>query len=622
MRNAEKVLAIIRERGKRGLPLEDAYRQLFNPDLYLRAYGRISRNAGALTQGATSETADEMSLEKIGLIIEAVRYERYRWTPVRRTHIPKRNGKTRPLGIPTWSDKLLQEVIRSLLEAYYEPQLSDHAHGFRPNRGCHTALQEVQHTWRGAKWFIEGDIKGCFDNIDHQVLVSILGEKIHDNRFLRLIENLLKAGYLEDWKRFPTFSGTPQGGIVSPILANIYLDRLDKFVETVLLPAYNRGKARKTNLEYARVSHQRRGHRQAGRVNEAKACLRQMRALPSKNQHDPAYRRLRYVRYADDFLLGFAGPKAEAQDIKAELTRFLREQLKLELSPEKTLITHATQEKARFLGYDIASQRVDDKIGPRNRRSNNGSISLRVPAEVVETLCNRYKKAGKPIHRVELTPLSDYHITAHYQSEYRGYVQYYALAQNIGWLDKLRWTMEGSLLKTLASKHKVTVSRIAQRYRSTVRTPYGLRSCLAVTVEREGKRPLVARFGGIALRPVPYAILEDQRVAKPRAPRALLEQRLTANVCEWCGSTQQVQVHHIRKLADLKEKGRGPVPRWKQVMSAMQRKTLVVCHNCHRDIHAGRPFRNPPFAANTSGEPDDAKVSSPVRGGAIGKGAE
>lgn len=621
MRNAEKVLAIIRERGKHGLPLEDAYRQLFNPDLYLRAYGKISRNAGAMTQGATSETADGMSLEKIGHIIEAVRYERYRWTPVRRTHIPKRNGKTRPLGIPTWSDKLLQEVIRSLLEAYYEPQFSEHSHGFRPDRGCHTALQEVQRTWRGTKWLIEGDIKGCFDNIDHKVLLSILGEKIHDNRFLRLIENLLKAGYLEEWKRFPTFSGTPQGGIVSPILANIYLDQLDKFVETALLPRFNRGKARKTNTEYARVSHQRRWHRNAGRVEEAKACLRQMHTLPSKNQHDPAYRRLRYVRYADDFLLSFAGPKAEAQEIKAELRQFLHEQLKLELSPEKTLITHATQENARFLGYDIASQKVDDKIGPRNRRSNNGSISLRVPAKVVEALCNRYKQAGKPIHRMELTPLSDYHITAQYQSEYRGYVQYYALAQNIGWFDKLRWTMEGSLLKTLASKHKVTVSSIARRYHSTVATPCGLRSCLTVIVKREGKNPLVARFGGIPLRPVPYATLEDQQVAKPRAPRAILEQRLSANACEWCGSTEQVQVHHIHKLADLKAKGRGPVPLWKQVMSAMQRKTLVVCYSCHCDIHAGRPFRNPPRAANTTGEPDDAKVSSPVRGGAVGKGA-
>jgi group II intron reverse transcriptase/maturase len=244
MRNAETVLGIIRDRGNRGLPLEAVYRQLFNPELYLCAYGRIARNHGALTPGATAETADGMSLHKIQAIIDQLRNERYRWTPVRRTYIGKRNSvKKRPLGIPTWSDKLLQEVIRLMLEAYYEPQFSPRSHGFRRGHGCHTALRKIKRTWRGTAWFIEGDISQCFDSLDHQVLLAILREKIHDNRFLRLIENLLKAGYLEDWRYGRTLSGAPQGGIVSPILANIYLDRLDKFVETTLLPVHNRGTA-------------------------------------------------------------------------------------------------------------------------------------------------------------------------------------------------------------------------------------------------------------------------------------------------------------------------------------------------------------------------------------------
>src|SRR3954452_9603755 len=253
MRDAETTLAIIQERGRKRLHLEDVYRRLFNPDLYLRAYGRISRNAGALTKGVTGETVDGMSLGKIGAVIDDVRHERYRWTPVRRILIPKANGKMRPLGIPTWSDKLLQEVMRSVLEAYYEPQFSDHSHGFRPGLGCDTALQDISQHWKGTKWFIEGDIKGCFDNIDHSVLLSILGEKIHDNRFLRLIENMLKAGYLEQWSFNPTLSGTPQGGIASPLLANIYLDRLDKHVETTISPAYDRGGKKRLNPEYVRL---------------------------------------------------------------------------------------------------------------------------------------------------------------------------------------------------------------------------------------------------------------------------------------------------------------------------------------------------------------------------------
>ena len=233
MRHAETVLNVIRDRGERGLPLEDIYRQLYNRELYLRAYGRLYSNQGAMTQGTTAETVDGMSLAKIDRIIDDLRYERFRWTPVRRVNIPKPNGTTRALGIPTGPDKLLQEVIRMILEAYYEPQFSDRSHGFRPDRGCHTALSDVVNTWKGTRWFVEGDIKGCFDNIDHDVLLSVLGEKLHDNRFLRLLKYLLKAGYVEGWKYGRTLSGTPQGGIVSPILANIYLDRLDKYVETM-----------------------------------------------------------------------------------------------------------------------------------------------------------------------------------------------------------------------------------------------------------------------------------------------------------------------------------------------------------------------------------------------------
>ena len=253
MRKAEAILAIIQERGKKSLHLEDVYRQLYNPDLFLRAYGRIYRNAGAMTKGSTEETVDGMSQRKIEGIIELLRNERYRWTPVRRVLIPKKNGKTRPLGIPTWSDKLLQEVVRSLLEAYYEPQFSPTSHGFRPERGCHTALKDIYHAWTGVRWFIEGDIKGCFDNIDHTILLSILREKIHDDRFLTLVDNLLKAGYLEKWKYRPTFSGTPQGGIISPLLANIYLDRLDKFIAQTLIPEFTKGRLKRQLPEYCRL---------------------------------------------------------------------------------------------------------------------------------------------------------------------------------------------------------------------------------------------------------------------------------------------------------------------------------------------------------------------------------
>jgi group II intron reverse transcriptase/maturase len=300
MRNAETILDIIRERGKQKLPLEDIYRQLYNRDLYLRAYGRLYRNQGAMTPGATNETVDGMSLAKIDAIIAAIREERYQWTPVRRTLIPKKSGKFRALGLPTWSDKLLQEVIRSILEAYYEPQFSRHSHGFRPGRGCHTALDEITRHWRGVKWFIEGDISRCFDSLDFQIMLSILSEKLHDNRFLRLLSNLFKAGYLEDWKYHATLSGVPQGGVVSPILSTIYLDRFDQFVERVLLPAYNCGDRRKPNPPYTALLKAARKKRRSGEHEEARKLRQQAQQMPSRDPEDPNFRRLWYVRYADD----------------------------------------------------------------------------------------------------------------------------------------------------------------------------------------------------------------------------------------------------------------------------------------------------------------------------------
>jgi group II intron reverse transcriptase/maturase len=435
MRDAATVLGIIRARGRRGLPLEDVYRQLFNPDLYLLAYGKIAQNAGALTPGATAETADGMALATIQRIIGLLRQERYRWTPARRVHIPKSNGKTRPLGIPTWSDKLLQEVIRLVLEAYYDPQFSPRSHGFRPGRGCHTALGEIYRTWKGTVWFIEGDIRGCFDSLDHEVLLGILREKIHDNRFLRLIANLLRAGYLDDWTYGRTLSGSPQGGVCSPILANIYLDRLDRFVDDVLIPQSTRGTQRRRNPAYTRLKRRRADANADGDADRARALRRQMRGLPTCDPQDPAYRRLRYVRYADDFLLGFAGPRGEAEAIKRRLGEYLRDTLKLELADAKTLITHGRTGAARFLGYDLVVLHADDRLTKtadgRAVRTLNGRVGLKVPPDVVRAKCAPYLAHGKPIHRAERSNDDAFSIVARYENEYRGVVNYYRMAYNL-----------------------------------------------------------------------------------------------------------------------------------------------------------------------------------------------
>jgi len=589
MQNAATVLDVIGKRGRKGLPINRLYRQLFNPQLFLLAYGRIYANKGAMTPGVTGETVDGMSLAKIGTIIDALRHERYRWRPVKRIYIPKKSGKQRPLGLPTWSDKLVAEVVRLLLDAYYEPRFSDRSHGFRPGRGCHTALSEVVQVWKGTHWFIEGDISDCFGSLDHQVMLSILAEKIHDGRFLQLIDRMLKAGYLEDWHWHATLSGAPQGGVASPVLSNIYLDRLDQFVEQRLMPEYNHGERRQTNPAYRTVEYaiaRARRHRDQDQVH---ALRRAQRSLPSHDPNDPHYRRLRYVRYADDWLLGFAGPKHEAQEIKSKIAQFLLDELKLELSPSKTLITHASTTAAHFLGYEIRAQHADTKI-TRGRRAVNGAIGLFVPRPVIKQRCQLYLKHGKPAQRGVLLHDEDFTIVAKYQAEYRGLVQYYLLAQDVFRLGVLRWVMETSLLKTLAGKHRSTVTKMARRYKVTVPTPVGPRTCVQVRVERGGgRKPLVARFGGIPLQRQRTAILVDQRPVLASTRRNELIHRLLAECCEICQSRVDLEVHHIRKLADLNQPGRSDPPAWKRLMAMRRRKTLVICRSCHENIHAGRP---------------------------------
>lgn len=593
MQNAETVLGVISEHGRRGLPLVRIYRQLFNRDLFLYAHGRISRNRGAMTPGVTRETVDGMSLAKIDAIIEALRFERYRWTPVRRVEIPKANGKTRPLGIPTWSDKLVQEVIRLILDAYYEPQFSAHSHGFRPARGCHTALSEVYQTFQCTTWFIEGDISACFDSFDHEVLLAILAERIHDNRFRRLIANLLKAGYLEDWKFNQTLSGTPQGGVVSPVLANIYLSRLDQFVETVLIPANTRGEKRAGNRRYWALRARATRLRRKGDWVGERLVKRQMQTMPSVDPNDPAYRRLRYVRYADDFLLGFVGPKAEAEAIKAQLREFLCDTLKLELSEAKTLITHARTKKAHFLGYEVNVVQNDHLHDRTGKRSCNGVIGLEVPTGVIDAKCAQYCRNGKPVHRPERAHNAVFSIVEQYQAEFRGLAEYYALAHNRHLLSRARWVMEQSLVKTLAHKLRITVSRVYDRYQDTITTPNGPRRGLTVRAERgDGKKPVVAHWGEISLaRQSQVTSLNDQpqRIWNDRTE---VVERLLADICELCGSQERIQVHHVRALKDLQKKGRAPKPAWIQIMAARRRKTLVVCEDCHSAIHNGRLVRD------------------------------
>ncbi len=567
------------------------------PDLWYLAYTNICANAGATTPGVDGVSQDGYSAERVENLIRALKDNQYFPIPSRRVYIPKSNGKKRPLGIPSGADKLVQEVWRILLEAVYEPTFSVDSHGFRSLRSCHTALTDIQRTWTGTKWFIEFDIKGFFDNIDHQKMVEMLEKRIDDTRFISVVKRMLKAGYMENWVYHKTYSGTPQGGVISPCLANIYLNELDEFIAD-LQTKYTRGKCRASNPAYKCI--QARKNRLEKKINEAKATddfdavgalLKEWHAVqelqlstPSKNQHDPNYKRLRYCRYADDFLLGFIGTKAEATAIADDIRSFLHQSLKLDVAEEKSGIKHAAKESVIFLGYEI-----DHRSQPRTlwynhngkrvkKRTMMQHVNLRVPKSKVRQFAarNRYGNLSlhKARHRPELLYMSSVELVLQYNAELRGFAQYYALADDVKIaLHAVVDLGVVSLLKTLAAKHQRSVRQVSRYlnhggYRGIVSNGklykiWTLAELKVPSVASMDCVPNTAKYGG----------------------RTELTQRIAAERCEYCGATdKKYEVHHVRKLADIKD-GKE---RWQKLMIARRRKTLVLCVECHDLLHAGK----------------------------------
>ncbi|HBF6234747.1 RNA-directed DNA polymerase [Clostridioides difficile] len=569
------------------------YRYLLRPDIYYVAYQHLYSNKGAGTKGVTDDTADGFSEIYIENIIEALINEMYQPKPVRRTYIKKSNGKMRPLGLPVFTDKLIQEAIRMILEAIYEPIFSDYSHGFRPARSCHTALAQIKKEFTGARWFIEGDIKGCFDNINHAVLVEIINQKIKDARFLKLIRSFLKAGYMEDWKYHETYSGCPQGGIISPILANIYLNELDRHVMKIKKEFDVATKARYTPEYTKLVGLRQRLHNKIKNSNgiereklieEYKTATAQMLKLPAKQCDD---KKIKYVRYADDFLIAVNGNRQDCEKIKQELTEFINTTLKMELSQEKTLITHSNT-PARFLGYDVRVRR-DQQIKPKGKfktRSMNNKVELSIPfKDKIEKflfsngIVKQRSDNGKlePIHRPQLLNRTDLEIVTIYNAELRGICNYYGLASNFNKLIYFNYLMEYSCLKTLAGKHRSKVSKIRAMYKDGTgkwAIPYETKTGI--------KKMYFANYADCKGKK--FTDIVPQTAKNYSHDVTTLESRLKAKICEVCGCTEndRYEIHHVNKVKNLKGKSE-----WEKIMIAKRRKTIVVCHKCHMAIHHG-----------------------------------
>ncbi len=571
------------------------FRYLLREDIYFKAYENLYANKGAATKGSDDDTADGFSLEYVRKIIKEIKELTYQPKPVRRTYIQKRNGKLRPLGVPSFRDKLVQDVIRQILQAIYEPVFSSHSHGFRPHKSCHSALEEIKYSFKGTNWFIEGDICGCFDNIDHKILLNLLQSKIKDSKFLNLIRKFLKAGYLEDWKYHRTYSGTPQGGILSPILANIYLNELDNKVEQLASLFYKKADHCRSRIyekqryfirvlrkQYSNLTSSLMKRELLKQIHKEQVKLRR---LPSKDRSD---KRIVYVRYADDFIIAIAGNRKEAESIKTQLKIFLLEHLKLELSEEKTYIRHTSQ-NALFLGYHISVRRNNLSKKTRNgvvQRTLNNQVQLLVPIQRIEKFLYERKAVRQaknhslePIHNSALLAFTDIEIVNAYNEQARGFCNYYQLASNFPALNYFLYLMEYSCLKTLACKHKTRVSKIIGKYRTghSWSIPYDTKS---------GKKRLeIVRYKNLKRNLTKHDVKVDEiTIRTSYKSRNSLEARLKANKCELCGlegDSSLFEIHHVNKLKNLKGKHK-----WEIAMIARKRKTLVVCKQCHRKIHS------------------------------------
>jgi group II intron reverse transcriptase/maturase len=569
---------------------------MYKEDLYIVAYERIKSAPGNMTPGSDGKTLDGISLKEIQTIIQEMQTEQFQFKAVRTVYIPKVNGKMRKLGIPSTCDKIVQEVIRIILECIYDspdgPYFHESSHGFRPDRSCHTALREIRGKWPALNWFLEGDIQACFDAIDHNVLVSLLHKKIRDERFLNLIWKLLRAGYLDlQEARHDSLAGTPQGGLASPILANVYLHELDEKVEEIRKRLERGGKRKRLNPLWRKLSAQklRLVREGATRTKEFRQLVQCIRSIPAVEVNDPNFIRLKYLRYADDWLIGICGPRTLAEQVKEELKSFLGQHLKLTLSEEKTQITHARKEQARFLGTRLAigregAQRVvttnNGSGRPIQRRSTGSEMVMTAPKD--ELIKKLHAKGfctvtGQPTTKLGWIYLDADQIIVLFNGINRGIQNYYRFADNFGQLAQVQYILKFSLAKTLAAKYKRSVKHIFRRFGQNP----------TVTIKaKDGKRDRRIAFSSNSdwKKQRNGFQVGQEKVDRLQWSITLRTRSKLGMPCCICNSVTQVEMHHVRHIR--KTGGKKPVG-VNAILQLMNRKQIPVCKTCHQKIHRG-----------------------------------
>lgn len=589
MRDAERTLEVLGNISTKNheYRFKRLYENLYNEDFYIRAYLKLAPHEGNMTKGTDGKTIDGFGFETVESIIQRMKLEQYQPKPSRLKYIEKKNGKLRPLGVANFEDKLVQEVLREILEAIYEPVFKDSSHGFRPGRSCHTAMRRIQLTGKGASWVIEGDLSNFFGTIDHDILLKILAKRIDDGRVLGLIRKFLKAGYLNGSSFEESELGTPQGSVLSPILANIYLHEFDEFMET-LKREYDKGKFRKVSSEYQIwISRWRRAKKGIGNYG-IRESHEHMVKLNTRDPMDPNYRRLQYTRYADDFTVFISGSKMETMEIRDRIADYLSQELKLVLNLEKTKITNLNDENPRFLGFEIHKLIYDPKDRHSPRKSANGSLMLLMPKDVIDKKMKDVSKGYKPTPRKGVSGFSIEHLIRLYNAEFEGLYNYYAIAPNVSSrMRSYRWMHLRSLQRTIAWKEHIPVGKVLKKYSVPTNRKDGHGIRMAFGIVRKGKAPVIYFDKSIVHKTFPQDIPKDS----PAEFGKELRDRLMLKTCEVCGSHDLIEVHHVRNLGqtveDYKQRKKA-LPDWVRLMHNWNRKTLVLCSQCHKALHRGR----------------------------------
>mgnify|MGYP001158130608 CR=1 FL=1 len=579
---------------------QDLYRLLYSHELYVIAYERIKSKAGNMTAGSDGTTIDGFSNDAIYNIIDSMRNQSYRFNPAKRVEIPKANGKKRPLGIAPPRDKIVQEIIKTILEAIYEPRFSKDSHGFRENLGCHTALKEFRANWSGVNWIIEGDIKGFFDNISHVKLINILRKRINDERFIDLIQKALKAGYLEFGVLHNTIVGTPQGSIVSPILANIYLHEFDIFVNEEIVKKHSKGDSKKLNPKYrslaSKISYRKKkldcteGAERDDLLYEIKALSKELYDTPA-SANDDSYIRVKYIRYADDWMIGVNGSQELATTFRQMCADFLNQDLKLELSFEKTHIRHAKSEEAFFLGTRL---KVGSDGGTKVATVKRGSSTFRkrvtgwtpiMKAPIDKIIKKLFEKGfcthdGKPKSKDGWIGFDDIQIVELYNGVWRGLLNYYSFVDNKNSLRNVQYILHHGAAKTLAGKHRSSVRKIFKKHGNSLninvfndekKVIRKTKFHLAKSLNREPNSFMINSIGANMGGKIDY----HQKLRT----RSKLD-----SPCCICGATENIEMHHVRHVRKIGEKLKG----FTKIMSIINRKQIPVCRECHNKIHAGK----------------------------------